>query len=100
MTPLFADDESENYNGAGKNGDNKGFRTNHCNDHSEPECRKIETESTAAPPASSHKNTTTAFFAAENRLLITYYGGFRFLLQLPILNILDLVIHGYIAFVS
>ena len=37
---------------------------------------------------------------SKNRLLITYYGGLDFLLQLPILDILDLIVHCHIAFVS
>lgn len=99
--PLFADDESENYDGTRQNSHNKRLRTNHCDNHSKPESRKIIAESAAAPPASSHKNTTTAFFCnRQNRLLITYYGGFDFLLQLPVFNILDLVIHRHIAFVA
>lgn len=63
--PLFADDESENYDGTRQNSHNKRLRTNHCDNHSKPESRKIIAESAAAPPASSHKNTTTAVFVTD-----------------------------------
>lgn len=90
--PSFTDDDAENNDSDRKDGNNKRFRANHSNDHACSESRKIVAELIASS-ALSHVNTTTAF-------LILYYAAVEEVLQLPIPDILDLVIHRFVAFVA